>query len=271
MTAITFVIPVRHPANARDWSQLKSNLTQTVRSIAAQDHGDWRGIIVANEGSDLPTLPERFGVEWVQFAPNAQHNQQAGLSREDFRNAFRIDKGRRVLKGMLRTRDSRFFMIVDDDDFVSARITRFALQHPDAHGWTVDDGYVWSDGGRLLLKHNAFNQICGTSLIVRADAYGLPERFEDATPAYMMGMLGSHIRPHEVLARQGTPLARLPFHGAVYRVGQSSSHSQAPKILRQFFLNREAVRRPRQFVRRLSGLRMLTPAIQREFFGAAAR
>ena len=31
------------------------------------------------------------------------------------------------------------------------------------------------------------------------------------------------------------------------------------------------VRRPRQFVRRLSGLRMLTPAIQREFFGMAAR
>lgn len=268
MTAVTFVIPVRHPANARDWGQLKSNLTQTVRSIAGQEHGDWRGIIVANEGSDLPALPERFGVEWVQFAPNASHDQHAGLSREAFRDAFRIDKGRRVLKGMLRAQGSRYFMIVDDDDFVSARITRFATRHPDSHGWTVDDGYVWSDGGKLLLRHNAFNQICGTSLIVRADAYGLPARFEDATPEYMMTMLGSHIRLHEVLAQRGTPLARLPFHGAVYRVGQSGSHSQAPKILRQFFLNREAMRRPRQFLRRVSNLRVVTESIRREFFGA---
>jgi hypothetical protein len=267
VTGISFVIPVRHPANARDWSQLKANLTQTVRSIAAQQHGDWRGVIVANTGSDLPELPERFSVAWVEFAPNAQHDQTAGLAREDFRNAFRIDKGRRVLKGMLHARDSRFFMIVDDDDFVSARICGHAAAHPQAHGWTVDDGYVWSDGGQLLLQHPAFNQICGTSLIVRADAYGLPERFEDASPEYMMTMLGSHIRLHEVLARQGTPLQRLPFHGAVYRVGQSGSHSQAPKIMRQFFLNREALRRPRQLLRRASGLRWLTPALRREFFG----
>ncbi|MGO7360364.1 galactosyl transferase, partial [Rhizobium ruizarguesonis] len=46
MTLVTFIIPVRHQENARDWSRLKANLTQTVASISKQTNGDWRGIIV---------------------------------------------------------------------------------------------------------------------------------------------------------------------------------------------------------------------------------
>jgi exopolysaccharide biosynthesis predicted pyruvyltransferase EpsI len=94
---------------------------------------------------------------------------------EDFREAFRADKGRRVLKGMLRARDSRFFMIVDDDDFVSARIAQFVSENGGANGWIINHGYIWDHGGKLLLGHDDFNHICGTSLIVRADLYGLPE------------------------------------------------------------------------------------------------
>ncbi len=271
MTVMTFLIPVRHPANARDWSQLKSNLAQTVASIAAQTHGDWRGLIVANEGSDLPPLPDRFDVEWVHFPPNTLHARQAGVSEEDFLDAFRIDKGRRVLKGMLRARASQFFMIVDDDDFVSAHITQYAARHPDANGWTVDHGYIWSDGGNLLLEHDQFNQICGTSLIVRSALYGLPDRFEDASPDYIKSMLGSHVRLHHLLEQHGTPLQPLPIRGAIYRVGQSGSHSQAPKLLQKYFLNREAFRRPRQFLRRLSRLRVVTRSIRQDFFGAVPR
>ena len=36
MTGITFIIPVRHQANAKDWTRLKGNLQQTAISIAAQ-------------------------------------------------------------------------------------------------------------------------------------------------------------------------------------------------------------------------------------------
>jgi hypothetical protein len=122
MTLVTFIIPVRHQDNARDWSLLKANLVQTIASILNQTNDDWRGIIVANEGADLPDLPERFDVERVTFPPNDMHELGKSGNMEDFYDAFRADKGRRVLKGMLRARGSRFFMIVDDDDFVSARI-----------------------------------------------------------------------------------------------------------------------------------------------------
>lgn len=268
MSTLTFLIPVRHPANARDWSQLKSNIAQTVASVAAQTHGDWRGLIIANTGSDLPPLPERFDVEWVDFAPNAMHERKDAATKEEFLDAVRMDKGRRLLKGMLRARTSRFFMIVDDDDFVSARITRFVADRPDVNGWTVRRGYIWSDGGKLLLEENDFNRFCGTSLIVRSDAYGLPASFDEATPEFIKSMIGSHQKIHGLLAERGVHLQDLPFRGAIYRVGQSGSHSQAPGILRKHFLNRKALGNPLQWLRDFSRLRLLNSAVRTEFFGA---
>ena len=269
MTLVTFVIPVRHQDNASDWSLLKANLVQTIASISNQTNDDWRGVIVANEGADLPDLPERFVVERVAFPPNDMH-ELGKASREDFYDAFRADKGRRVLMGMLRARDSRFFMIVDDDDFVSARIVQHASENPDANGWTIDHGYIWDDGGKLLLGDDDFNHLCGTSLIIRSDLYDLPERFEDASLDWIKSMLGSHVRIADILAERGTPLATLPFRGAIYRVSHSGSHSKAPSILVKYFLSWEAFKRPRRMLRNLGRLRLVGETEKREFFGTPA-
>ncbi|HET8762813.1 MAG TPA: glycosyltransferase, partial [Gemmatimonadales bacterium] len=72
---VSFVIPVRHQDNARDWAALKANLTQTIASISNQTHDDWRAIIVANEQADLPELPPGFEVERVTFPPNDMHER----------------------------------------------------------------------------------------------------------------------------------------------------------------------------------------------------
>jgi hypothetical protein len=268
VVTVTFLIPVRHPANSSDWSRLKANLAQTVRSIAAQTNSDWRGVIIANQGSDLPELPKQFDVEWVDFPPNQLHDLGSG-SREQILDAFRMDKGRRVLKGMLRARDSRYFMIVDDDDFVSARITQHAAQHAGANGWTVDLGYVWDDGGSILYRHSALNHVCGSSLIIRSDLYRLPDTFEAASPEYIKEMLGSHRRIATLLAERGTPLDSLPFPGAIYRVGHAGSHSQTPPILRKYVLNKQTVLRPHRIVTNLARLRLVGSAARREFFGEA--
>lgn len=270
MTTLTFLIPVRHPQNARDWSRLKANLAQTVRSIAAQTHPDWRGIVIANEGSDLPPLPPRFAVEWVQFSPNLRHDKAGTHATDDFLDAFRLDKGRRVLKGMLRARDSRFFMIVDDDDFVSARIARHVADHADANGWVIDRGYVWDDGGRILYRHRHLNHVCGTTLIVRSDLYELPPDFDSATPEFIKNRLGSHRMIGALLAQRGTPLSAFPFAAAVYRVGHGGSHSQTPRILKKYVFNKEMLVKPHALAVNLLRLRPVSSAIRREFFGEAA-
>jgi exopolysaccharide biosynthesis galactosyltransferase PssJ len=269
MALVTFIIPVRHQDNARDWGALKANLTQTIASIANQTHHDWRGVVVANEGADLPVLPAGFEAERVDFQPNRLH-EQGNATKEEFYESFRLDKGRRVLSGMLRARQSRYFMIVDDDDFVSARIVEHAAESPDSNGWKIDKGFIWNDGGRLLFRHNDFNHICGTSLIIKSDIYALPDRFQAASADWMKSMLGSHFRVAEFLADGGTPLSSLPFPGAIYRVGHGGSHSKRPSFLAQHFLSAKALRRPKQMIRDISRLKLIDRKTEREFFGKPA-
>ena len=82
-TLLTFIVPVRHQANARHWPELKQRLAQTLASIASQDHADWRGIVVANWGADLPEMPAGFEVERVDFAPNTLH-ELGNATKEQF-------------------------------------------------------------------------------------------------------------------------------------------------------------------------------------------
>ncbi|TXI03561.1 MAG: galactosyl transferase [Rhizobium sp.] len=269
MTMVTFIIPVRHQANSNDWPSLKRRLSQTIASISGQSNGNWRGVVVANEGADLPDLPPNFSAERVTFPPNQLHDIN-GADREKVYDAFRLDKGRRVLSGMLSARDTRFFMIVDDDDFVSANIVDFAAKNTDANGWKIDLGYLWNEGGRLLLHHNDFANYCGTSLIIRSDLYRLPATLEDADIDYIKSMLGSHVRIGKLLADAGSPLGSLPFRGAIYRVGHSGAHSKSSNLLRTHFLNRSVLTHPRQLLGNLARVRPLDRNLRNEFFGARA-
>jgi hypothetical protein len=266
MTLVTFIIPVRHQDNARDWRLLRANLAQTVASISNQTNDDWRGVVVANEGADLPDLPEGFVVERVTFPPNPMHEKN-NAAIDDFYDAFRVDKGRRVLMGMLRARDSGFFMIVDDDDLVSSRLVQYVSDHRDANGWTIDRGYIWDSGGKLMLAYDNFHQICGTSLMIRSELYGMPKRFEDAALEWIKTSLGSHKRIADTLAERGTPLDALPFRGAVYRVAHSGSHSKAPSLMVKYFFSRRAIRSPRRLLRNACNLRLVDETVEQEFFG----
>jgi len=265
-TLITFVIPVRHQSNSKNWALLKANLTQTIASISAQTNTNWKAIIVANEGADLPSVPDGFEIVRVDFPPNNMHEQQ-GQDKEAFYDAFRIDKGRRVLKGMLHVRDTAFYMIVDDDDFVSNSLVSYVAQNQNANGWKINDGYVWGDGGKLLYIHHDFANYCGTSLIIRSDLYSLPDSFQAASDEYIKTMLGSHVKISKVLADKGVPLAGLPFLGAVYRIGHAGAHSKSPSLVSKYCFNKYLMIRPHKLLRNLFNLRYVSKAFKQQYFG----
>jgi len=267
-TIVTFIIPVRHQANSKDWERLKANLTQTIASIAAQTNPNWRAVIVANEGADLPDVPQGFDIVRVDFPPNAMHEQGVN-DKELFHEAVRLDKGCRILKGMLHVRETHFYMNVDDDDFISRRLVSFIAQDKTANGWMINEGYIWGDGGKLLYIHHDFSNFCGTSLIIRSDLYRLPDSFELASADYIKTMLGSHVKISKILAEKATPLANLPFRGAVYRIGHAGSHSKSPKFVRLYFLNKYLVLRPHKLLRNLFNLRFVNSTFVKEYFGAA--
>lgn len=265
-TLITFVIPVRHQANSKDWIKLKANLTQTIASIASQTNPNWRAVIVANEGADLPNVPNGFEVVRVDFPPNEMYEQQ-GNDKEVFYDAVRLDKGRRVLKGMLHVRDTFFYMTVDDDDFISKTLVSYVAQNQNANGWKMNEGYVWGDGGKLLYIHHDFANFCGTSLIIRSDLYQLPETFEVASNEYIKIMLGSHVKISKILADKDKPLASLPFLGAVYRIGHVESHSKSPNFIKLYFFNKYLMTRPHKLLSNLLNLRYVSKAFKQQYFG----
>lgn len=266
---LTFVIPLRHPANSSDWAALKGRLAQTVRSISAQDDVRWRAIIVANAGSDLPPLPGNFEVKEVDFPPNPMFDRGTN-DLETFRDTFRIDKGRRVLAGILEADRGGHVMVVDDDDFVSCRLTSFVASHRTENGWYVQNGYLWGDGGNLIYEYADFSKFCGTSHIVKATLFPMPASVAAADPESIRKIFGSHVFIREYLADQGTPLRPLPFRGAVYRIGHSGAHSKSPGLLRQVFFKRELLRNPLKFARRFSRLRLLGTELRHQFWGRPA-
>jgi hypothetical protein len=266
MTGLTFIIPVRHQANAKDWARLKGNLQQTAASIAAQTSPNWNALVVANHGADLPHLPPNFSDVRVDFPPNVLHDMDSA-DRETVYQAFRQDKGRRVLAGLIAGHPRGHVMIVDDDDFVSRRLADHVARNPQANGWFIRKGYIWSDGGSLVLRHNSFSHLCGTSHIIRADLYRIPDRLDAATPEYIQGTLGSHVHIADQLARQGAPLIPLPFRGAIYRIGHAGAHSGSKSIWQTFFAHSHGIRSVLSNALRLG---YLSPEMRREFFAAQA-
>jgi hypothetical protein len=261
---LTFVVPVRHPANALDWTEHMHRFAQTVRSISAQADDRWRAVVVANRGALLPPLPPRFSVERVDFPPNKHFPPRTDP--EEIYDAIRLDKGRRVLAGLLATRPTGHVMVTDDDDLVNRGLVGFVARHAGENGWYVDDGYVWTDGGRFVYRCAEFSHVCGTSLIVRADLLALPPDAAGASDSYIKHMLGSHVFIEKHLAEAGTPLARLPFRGAVYRIGHRGASSRSSGLRGHFFYGR-LLFRPKTLLERLLRLRPLSPGVRHEFFG----
>lgn len=258
---LAFIIPVRHQDNAKDWKGLKKRLQETFASISNQTSDNWRAVVVCNHGADIPALPPRFEVLRVDFVPNRNHDLPPGGDKKIFYDAFRLDKGRRVMAGMIASKDSDFFMVVDDDDFISNRIAQFVGENDSETGWEITRGFVWSDGGRLVCVNNNFSHYCGTSLILRRDVFDLPRDVSDADEDYVKEMCGSHVTVRSRIKQKMAPLEALPFVGAIYRVGHSGAHSQSRSLV-ALILNAQG---PRRLVDVLMRLRPVTNHLRGEF------
>lgn len=265
---LTFVIPVRHSANLRDAGAQQQVLRKTFQSISGQKSRNWRAVVVANHGTTLPKLPEGFEVVWVDYAPNPQHD----IKSNDFQTAmdfFRLDKGRRVWSGMRAFPDTHYFMIVDDDDFVSRDLTGFVNTHRGENGWFIQHGYGIGPKGGLAIELDRFHKTCGTSHIARADLYDLPEENDSGFAHYVRKWLGSHGATTEHFEKIGAPLSVLPFQGAVYLVNNPNSHSQSNRLLRQYVFNKHSLKKPWTLPGKMSRLKRIDAQFQAEFLGAA--
>ena len=259
-----FVIPVRHQATVRDWGVIKHNLAETLASIAAQTHAGWECRLVANSGADLPPLPARCTVRFVDLPPPDLPDPRQGM--EPYYDAIRHDKGLRIYEGTRDLPAEAFLMPVDYDDFVSNRLAEFVARNPEAPGWYIPQGYFYS-GGRWYYRTRRLHRSCGTSHILKRRGLGMFETSAGLPDiAAIKRRLGSHLFNQPDL--EGTPdaLQPLPFPGVIYRLGVPGSASGTGGIFRAMTPPGHFLHHPLNALRRLTRYRLMTAKIRQEFF-----
>ena len=140
---------------------------------------------------------------------------------------MRTDKGRKMLHGLALARedDDSHVMFLDADDLVSNRLAGYVAEHPTANGWFINRGYRLNEAPhpRLFWRHN-FHLECGSSHIIRSDIAPFPEKLDDSLDFsdYFIRRYEVHAHLKECLDNSKTPLAPLPFYGAIYTFNQKN-------------------------------------------------
>ena len=231
MSTVCFVIPVRHPDNMRDKQVSKRHLASTINSIAGQTSADWKAVIVGNPEMDLPELPANFAFQPVDFPPNDQH-ERGSLGFDAFMEHVRWDKGRRCFAARDHFMQSRFTMIVDDDDFVNRNLVAFMQEGDAPNGCYIEDGYIWKNGSTLIFPTKKFHRKCGTSAIIRSALYDDLRAMFETERTFISEIFGAHLFAKPRLEHLGHPLARTadgrgsvssgrdqcPYRGTAYKV-----------------------------------------------------
>jgi len=99
----------------------------------------------------------------------------------------------------------------------------------------------------------------------------LPTDVHEASEAYVKRTLSSHIFIRDDLERAGTPLAPIPFPGAIYRIGHPTAHSRSSGLATNVFVKKDVLTNARTFVANVLRLRRLTKSIRDEFFHGSPR
>ena len=223
---VSFLTSVRHPANSADYARVERLLVKTLTSLNKQTSTNFEVVVVANRPLDLaPALRRHTRQIVVAFPPPSDHRgPMTG------RDAVLVDKGTKLAMALSCARGGHV-MFVDADDYVNVNVTAFVEDHPDDPGWYVGDGFFYDHQDYRSSATDRFNEVCGTSLIVRRDILPQPAISDDASQQEILDAYGEStvlekIGSHRHLA-QDLSLVPLPFPGAMYSVSTGENHSGA--------------------------------------------
>jgi len=147
-------------------------------------------------------------------------------------------------------------MVTDADDCVSNRLAAHVSSNPHSFGWCFDEGWLHDERSRLIYRRrHGFDDICGTSSIVRMDESDLPGSESDEKSDNII-LRSGHTTIRRNMVERGTPLEILPFAGAVYNLATGENWS--PFSLRRW-------KSKKVLVKKLLGYRLLTRGIRTEF------
>jgi hypothetical protein len=216
---LTFIVPLAAAATVSDWRLTELLCGWTLSSCLAQRHSD---ITVELCCHDVPAAAtalsdRRLTVHQAPFPPPAK---------ADFAQAGMHDKWRKVALGLIAAKDrgSEYVMIVDADDYVSRRLAGYLSEAHPPNGVILKTGYRYHLGSPVMQIDRRFN--CGTNAIVHTGRVHLPSSLDAEDRKRSLILTAGHTTIESAMRGQETPLAPLPFPGAVY-VTHGAQHSVA--------------------------------------------
>lgn len=216
---LVFIIPVKNRKISKSWDLLSKLFERCLKSVCNQTSPNFRVVVVCNEKPDTQFDHPHIHYVNVDFLPPISTDDEPekstgyayGQSNEIKKQ--NADKARRIVKGLEYAQrfNPSYFMVVDADDCVNRQLSEFVEQHHDVDCWVLKKGYIYREGSQLLwLNRKNFNEVCGTSLIVK---YSWREAVFSQPDFYN----------HLFQQIPGANVQQLPFVGAIYTIGNGEN------------------------------------------------
>jgi len=243
---LIFIIALQSPEASKNWHQVSRLCERTLRSVCGQSCSNFRVFLVCNKRPAstfthpaLTIIEEDFPIPCNTTVSRMQ------------------DKWLKLKFGLVAARHyaPAHVMLMDADDCVNRGLAALASEWPNTHGWRFDLGYVHDEGSGWLLRRKNFDALCGTFAIVRLQLCDFPNSPTESRDNYFI-LSNGHTGIGDFLSRRGTPLARLPFIGAIYVTGTGENDGQF--ALKDWHGKRA-------MLKKLLGMRPLTRKIRADF------
>ncbi len=208
---LSFIIPLRSKKASNNWDKVVHDFNMTLKSVLNQLDPDFRVIVVC---TDLPPMPDDDRIEVIQIESN-------------YRNVWdgAPDKWKKIKAGCIRVRDygGGYIMVVDADDLVSNRISRWVNANGKEHGFYAKTGYEYDDRAKRIIIAPKFWNLCGTCAVLNCSETDLPASQDDPDEKYTV--LAGHTKWKGLFEQAGRPLTPFPFRPVVYKINTNENIS----------------------------------------------
>ena len=222
---LTFIVPVKSKLVTADWDKFSQLFEQTLRSICNQIDQNFKVVVVCHEKPSTTFFHQNVHFLKVDFEPPFE---EAGVSSDSLYRGKELDKGKKILLGIEYASmefNTDYIMTVDSDDYISNKISSYVnCKGTGIPGWYLKKGYIHFEGKKFLVKTFKFNQLCGSSIIVK------PKLFK-----YFIGVDETFYFDHRLtILNENIELKRIPFAGGIYNVGNGENIYMSTESVKKF-------------------------------------
>ena len=186
-----FLLPLKHPDSCNNWQRVCQLLEGTLRSILSQSSDNFKIIVICNQQPIVNIESEKIV---YAIADIPKPNIGDGENDKALKLMFGFDCAKRY--------DPDYVMALDPDDFISSNIVDYALTEKQPLGYFLNSGYIFEGDATLISISEGFYHYCGTSLVVRPDAFA--------------GLVRGDRYPHYQIQLNEGRLSPIPFPAAIY-------------------------------------------------------